>query len=181
MVKHAARLGVLILTLWGVAAVMAQAPAGPPQPGPEHKKLAYFVGKWTSEAELKPSPFGPGGKYLATETCEWFAGGFSLVCHSEGKGPMGELKGISIMGYDPGEKTYLYFESNNFGENDFSRGTVEGDTWTWNAEGKMGGKAVRMRFTLKQVSADSSTYRFEMASGVAPFTLVMEGKQTRLK
>src|SRR2546426_8641576 len=54
----------------------------------------------------------------------------------------------------PGEKTYLYFESNNFGENDFSRGTVEGDTWTWNTEGKMGGKAVRMRFTLKQVSAE---------------------------
>jgi len=78
MVKHAARVGVLILTLWGVAAVMAQAPAGPPQPGPEHKKLAYFVGKWTSEAELKPSPFGPGGKYLATETCEWFAGGFRV-------------------------------------------------------------------------------------------------------
>src|SRR5437879_12517861 len=96
---------------------------------------------------------------------------FSLVCHSEGKGPMGELKGISIMGYDPGEKTYLYFESNNFGENDFSRGTVEGDTWTWNAEGKMDGKAVRMRFTLKQVSADSSTYRSRSPPSLASVRL----------
>src|SRR5947209_20421962 len=124
MVKHAARVGVLILTLWGVAAVMAQAPAGPPQPGPEHKKLAYFVGKWTSEAELKPSPYGPGGKYLATETCERFAGGLSPACHSEGQGPTRELKGVSIMGDHPGAQTYRYIASNKFGQNDFSRGTV---------------------------------------------------------
>ncbi len=45
----------------------------------------------------------------------------------------------------------------------------------------MNGKPARMRFTLKQVSAESSTYKFEMASGDAPFTLLMEGKQTRVK
>ncbi len=165
---------------WGAGA-MAQAPAGPLQPGPEHKRLAYFAGKWTTEAELKPSSFGPGGKYTATDTCEWLAGGFSLVCHSEGKTPMGELKAISIMGYDPAEKTYVYFETNSYGETVFSRGTVEGDTWTWTNEAKVEGKPTRMRFTLKQVSADSATYKFEMAPGDAPYALVMEGKQTRLK
>jgi hypothetical protein len=35
------------------------------------------------------------------------------------------------------------------GENVFSRGSVEGDTWTWNNEVKMGGKLTRVRFTLK--------------------------------
>jgi len=171
---------VVMMMLWVVAG-MAQQPAGPPQPGPEHKKLAYFAGKWTSEGETKPGPFGPGGKFTFTETCEWFTGGFALVCHSEGKFGEATVKGLSVMGYDPSEKTYTYFETNTMGENFFSRGNVEGDTWTWHNEGKMNDKPVRARFTLKQVSADSSTYKFEMASGDAPFTLVMEGKQTRAK
>lgn len=62
-----------------------QAPSGPPKPEPELQKLAYFAGKWASEGEMKPSSFGPGGKFTFIQTCEWFAGGFALVCHSEGK------------------------------------------------------------------------------------------------
>ncbi len=42
-----------------VATVFAQAPSGPPKRGPEHQKLAYFAGKWTSEGETKPNSFGP--------------------------------------------------------------------------------------------------------------------------
>jgi len=36
-------------------AVLAQ--QGPPPPGPEVKRLAVFEGKWTGEAEMKPSAF----------------------------------------------------------------------------------------------------------------------------
>ena len=70
----------------GVA--LAQAPEAP-KPGPEHKALQYFVGKWTSEGELKPGPFGPGGKMTSQDTCEWFAGGFHVVCRGTGKMPSG--------------------------------------------------------------------------------------------
>ena len=171
----------ILLALTCVGAALGQAPSGPPKPGPEQQKLAYFAGKWTSEGEMKPGPFGPGGKFTFTETCEWFAGGFALVCHSDGKMPEGTVKGLSIMGYDPAEKTYIYFETNSMGENIFSRGTVEGDTWTWANESKMDGKPVRVRFTLKQASADSATYKLEMATGDEPLKLVMEGKQTRMK
>ena len=172
----------ILLVLTCVEAVLGQAPSGPPKPGPEHQKLAYFVGKWASEGEMKPSPLGPGGKFTSTETCEWFAGGgFAVVCHSDGKMLEGTMKGLGITGYDLGEKTYTYFETNTLGENIFSRGTVEGDTWTWTNESKMGGTPVRGRFTLKQVSADSATYKFEMGTGDEPLKLIMEGKQTRMK
>ena len=40
MVKHMARIIIVSLMLWSVAAVMGQAPSGPPQPEPEHKKPA---------------------------------------------------------------------------------------------------------------------------------------------
>src|SRR6266508_3873092 len=89
-----------------VGSLGAQAP--PQKPGPEHKKLDYFVGKWTSTADMKASPFGPGGKMTASDTCEWFQGGFAVVCHSEGTGPTGPTKGIGIMGYSLEEKKYTY-------------------------------------------------------------------------
>ena len=44
------------------------------------------------------------------------------------------------MGYSADDKTYTYREFNSFGEFDDSRGTVDGDTWTWNNDEKMGGK-----------------------------------------
>ena len=179
--KDVALAASILMVLTWVGTARGQAPSGPPKPGPQHKKLAYFAGKWVSEGETKPGPFGPGGKFTFSENCEWFSSGFALVCHSEGKMPEGTVKGLSVLGYDPEEKTYIYFETNSMGENIFSRGVVEGDTWTWNTESKMGGKPVHMRFTLKQVSADSATYKFEMGSDNEPLKVVMEGKQTRVK
>jgi hypothetical protein len=130
---------------------------------------------------MKPSPYGPGGKFTFMETCDWFAGKFALVCNSDSEMLGAPIKGISIMSHDPGEKTYVYFETNSMGENNFSRGTVDGDTWTWTGENKMNGKTIHSRFTLKRVSADSTTYKFELASGSDPLAVILEGKQTRQK
>ena len=47
------------VTLVGASALRAQAPE-PPKPGPEHQKLAYFVGRWNIEGTVQASPMGPG-------------------------------------------------------------------------------------------------------------------------
>ncbi len=167
-----------VLLLVGVG--MAQAPAGPPKPGPEHQKLAYFAGKWNAEGDMKPSTFGPGGKFTYRQICEWFDGNCALVCHSDGTMQTGTVKGLSIMAWDPAAKTYTYFSTNSWGQGGFSRGTVEGDTWTWNNETRMNGKPVVIRFTLKQVSPDLATYRFEMGTEGEPLKPMMDGKQTRV-
>ena len=39
----------------GLALTLAQGEA--PKPGPEHKKLGYFVGSWVSSGEMMPNPF----------------------------------------------------------------------------------------------------------------------------
>jgi len=170
-----------LLFALSASAVRAQAPPEAPKPGPEEQKLAYFVGKWVSEAEMKPSAFGPGGKVNFTETCEWFAGNFSLVCHSEAAMPGTTIKGLSVMGYDSGDKAYVYFETNSMGQNTFSRGTVDGDTWTWTGDSKMNGQPTHSRFTLKRVTDDSATFKFEIGAGSEPMAVIMEGKQTRQK
>ena len=76
----------VVISAAGASVVAAQAPAAP-KPGPEHARLAYFVGKWKTEGEMKPGPMGPGGKMSGTDTCEWYDGHFSVVCRSEGTGP----------------------------------------------------------------------------------------------
>ena len=162
-----------------VIAAQEQPPA--PKPGPEHAKLAYFVGKWISEAEVKPSAFGPGGKFTSTESCEWLPGKFAMLCKSEGNMMGGEYHGLSVMSYDTAERSYIFFETNNWGENVYSHGSIDGDTWTWTNQSEMNGKTVRGRFILKRVSEDSATFSFDMGMGSEPLANVMQGKQTRQK
>ncbi len=57
---------VFVVGLVFAVALSAQAPPQMPKPGPEQKRLSYFVGNWATEGDMKPSPFGPGGKFSST-------------------------------------------------------------------------------------------------------------------
>jgi hypothetical protein len=150
-----------------------------PKPGPEVQKLIYFVGHWTSEGDLKPGPMGPGGKVSINEEATWMDGGFFVIFHSKFKSVMGDGTGIALMGYDPQEKVYTYDEFNSVGEAVHAKGTVEGDTWTWNNEIKMGVQTMKARFTQKVVSPNSYSYKFEVSPDGANWNLVMDGKDTK--
>src|SRR5256885_11311930 len=93
-----------VVTLLAAPALRAQAPAAAPKPGPEHQKLAYFAGRWNEVGQMKPGPMGPGGQVTSTSTCEWFAGGFSIVCRSDGKSTASETHGLGILGYSTERK-----------------------------------------------------------------------------
>src|SRR5215468_10561416 len=68
-----------IAVLLGLVAVACGQHSEQPKPGPEAKKLAYFIGTWQGKAEVKPSMFGPGGGVersegtLAGDTWTWNA------------------------------------------------------------------------------------------------------------
>ena len=156
-------------------ASLAQTPQMP-QPGPEQKRLQYYAGTWTSEYEMKAGPMGPGGKMISTDHTQMMPGGFFAVTHTDGKGAMGELHELAVMGYDAAGKVYTYDSFNNFGEAQHFTGTVQGDTWTWTSEGP----PVKMRFTAKEVSPTMYTMKLEMITG-ANWATVMEGKATKTK
>jgi hypothetical protein len=158
-----------------ITPIRAQAPEHQSKHGAEHEKFAYFLGKWGYEEDVKPTAFSRGGRYTYTESCEWFAGEFAIVCHSYYQN--GVPRALSIMGYDLREKTYTYFGTHSNGESAFQRGTIDGNTWTWIDDGKI----THGRFTEKTVNPDMATYTYEMARGSEPWTLVTEGKQTRQK
>ena len=177
--KRTLTLALLAVVIFAEA-VWAQAPPQMPKPGPEQKKLAYFIGRWNTEGELKPGPMGPGGKFTSSDQNTWFPGGFFVVLHSNGKSPMGASHEIAFMGYDPEEKVYTYNSFDNMGEHDVSKGALEGDTWTWNSESKMGGQTMKGKFTIKEVSPTEYTFKFEMSTDGNTWTTAVEGKSTKV-
>jgi len=157
----------------------AQNPPAPPKPGPELQKLKVFLGSWKIEGEAKPGPMGPGGKFTGTTHNQWMSGGFFVVGRNTGDmGPM-KVTGTSYLGYNTEEKVYTYNEFNSMGEKVAAKGTVEGNTWTWDNEEKMQGKVVKGRFTEKVTSPTSYDFKFEMSMDGKPFETVMEGKATK--
>jgi hypothetical protein len=164
-----------------VCAAIAFAQTEPPKPGPELKKLDVFAGSWTLDGDMKPSAMGPGGKMTESETCQWMEGGFYLVCHSDYKSSMGDGVGLSVLGYSTDDKVYTYREFNSFGEFDYSKGTLDGDKWTWNSDEKMGSMTMKGRFTMNMASATSYTFSFEMSQDGTKWTTIMDGKASKTK
>jgi hypothetical protein len=171
----------LVSAVWLVLVAGALAQMEMPKPGPEHKKLDVFAGSWTLEGDMKPTAMGPGGKMTESEKCEWMEGGFFLVCHTDFKTTMGNGSGISVLGYSGEEKGYTYREFNSWGEFEDSKGSVEGDTWTWTSDEKMGAMTMKGRFTMKVTSPTSYTFTFEMSEDGAKWTTVLDGKATKGK
>jgi hypothetical protein len=169
---------IVISTLLLTALAFAQ--MAPPKPAPELKKLDYFSGAWSSSGDMKPGPMGPGGKFSESGSGDWMDGGYFLVIHSDFKGgEMGNAKGVAYMGYDPQEKVYTYDAFSSMGENIHSKGTLDGDTWNWASDMKMGPKTFKSRYTMKILSPTSYTFKAEMSEDGTKWDTMMEGKATK--
>lgn len=170
------------VSLFGIGVALAQ-DAGPPKPGPEHKRLGYFVGTWKTDGAMEASEMGPGGKIASVDKCAWFEGGFSVVCHSEGKSPMGPVKSIGILGYSREEKAYTYtgVDSTGMTMTSVPRGKREGDTWTYYDESMMGGEKMKSRVTIKELSPAEYTFKMDMQTPDGKWVTVMESKSTKVE
>jgi hypothetical protein len=170
----------VISVLGGVMLLLGMTPSPEtPKPAPELKKLDYFAGTWTAEGEMKPGPMGTGGRFTATNHVRWMDGGFFLVTQSEFSGAIGKGVETSYMGYDSSEKVYTYDSFNSLGEASHARGHLNGDTWTWLSETRIGSQTMKGRLTIKVVSATLYDFRFETSPDGTTWTTVLQGKDTR--
>ena len=169
----------ICLTLLPGFAESVRAQTELPKPAPELRKLDYFAGTWRAEGEVKPGPMGPGGKFTGTNEVQWMNGGFFLVTHSEFNGAMGKGSETAYMGYDSNDKMYTYDSFNTLGEADHAKGKLEGDTWTWLSETRMGPQTIKGRLTLKMLSATAYSFRFETSTDGAAWNTLLQGKDTK--
>jgi hypothetical protein len=95
-------------------------------------------------------------------------GGFFLVTQSEFKGAMGKGTETSYMGYDNDDKMYTYDSFNTLGEADHAKGNVDGDTWTWHSETRMGPQTTKGRLTIKMLSRPPPTTLSSKCRPMAP-------------
>lgn len=84
----------LTLTVCAMALGMSVSAFGQqPKPVPELKRLDILLGKW----KIVRTPVAAGAEAVSTiRDCEWFSGGFQMVCHTESEGGDGKTKGLII-------------------------------------------------------------------------------------
>jgi len=108
-------------------------------------------------------------------------GGFFLVCHTDFKTTLGDGTEVAVMGYSPDDKTYTYHEFNSWGELVDSKGSVDGDTWTWINDDKRGSATVKGRFRMKITSPTSYNFSYETSADGKSWMTEVDGKATKGK
>jgi uncharacterized protein DUF1579 len=154
------------------------------KPGLEVQRLAYYLGSWRGEGETKGGPFGPAGKLSSTMTCDWFAGGFHLVCRGEERGPTGKRTFLNILAYDEKAKAYTEYGISSLGESEYSTGgSIVGNkrTFVKDLDSDVEGKRTKLTYTEVQVSPTWYTYQAEASINGGPATVIAEGKITKVR
>ena len=150
----------------------------------EVQRLAYYLGTWRGEGETKGGPFGPAGKLSSTMTCDWFAGGFHLVCRGEERGPTGKRTFLNILAYDEKAKAYTEYGISSLGESEYSTGgSIVGNkrTFVKDLDSGVEGKHTKLTYTEVQVSLTLYTYQAEASINGGPSTVIAEGKITKVR
>jgi hypothetical protein len=171
---------IVIVTIVSLVTLSALAFGQAPTAGAEHKRMTYFVGTWNFTGTAKDSPMGAGGPITYKESCELMDGGFAVVCRSEGKGPMGPQKAVSIMTYDVAKKTYTYTASESNMPVFTATGQLKGSAWMWTTEMMMGTQRVTTRVTVTETSPKSYDFVMEMSMDGKTFARLAEGKATKV-
>lgn len=154
-----------------------------PKPGPEHKALEFFAGKWVMEHDVKPGPHGPGFKEISQDTNEWFEGGFHLICRNRCKGSNGELGPVRAMGifaYSVLDEAYTWYGISSTGGAGLSKIIKRGNTWTFTSKKYVRGEWLNTRNNLVEISSTVYTFRVESSSDGESWTTIMEGKGTKI-
>ncbi len=116
-----------------------------PQPGPEHKKLACFTGKWKAELTTVETPLAPAGKATATHEGRFVQGGFHVESRGKGRSPMGTFTWTEIYYYDSSKKAYGNFAYDGTGQAGLAKADCNGNTWTLLWEQSVGGRSYQCR------------------------------------
>jgi len=162
-------------------AIVAQSAAVAPKPGPEHKRLDAFVGKWNVEGQAQASPYGPSGKLSSVDTFEWMPGGFFMTHHWDARQGGVAIKGMEVLGYDGHTKGYTSRFFDNLGNSGSWRATVQGNTWTWTGETEVAGKPLKERCTNVVSSPDAFSSKCEYSTDGTKWLTNFDLKATRAK
>ena len=145
------------------------------RPGPEHKRLQVFVGKWNTEGQTRPTDYAPSVKVHAVDEYEWFPGEFFLLHRITARIGDEEMRGIEIIGYDEDTDIYPMYFFDDKGTTTISQLRRRDDnTWTIAADTE--------RATIKfDESRESFTAAWERKNIAARWQPWMDVKLTKVR
>ncbi len=172
---------ILILTIIGIALAQNNQPQLP-KPGPEHEKLAGFVGNWVSEGEITQNPFGPAEKVSGTFKCEWYRGKFAVITHGVNKKKLsGEEHWLNVITYDADAKSYTWYSMDSSGWNGLSKATFTGDSFSAEWSVSANGKIYKDRSTYSGIGTNKRTYLEEYSEDGVTWTPFIRLTNTKVK
>jgi ketosteroid isomerase-like protein len=145
----------------------------------ELKNLGWFAGTWQMNVDGKESPFGPAGKSSTIMDCRWFTSGQQLFCKNDGTTPGGPYHEVFIMSYDAESKAYKGYDVDTSGVTSQFGMAFKDNVWTLNYDMKMGGKPLKMRATLSDLTKDGCSIKQEVSTGGA-WTTIVDGKVKKI-
>lgn len=104
------------------------------QPGPEHKLLELFIGKWINEGHTIATADTPSVKILTSDVYERMPGGFFVLHTAYGRIGNVDVGGTEIISYDAASKQYRSHFFDSQGNISTHALTESGDTWKWTGE-----------------------------------------------
>lgn len=150
-----------------------------PKPGEAHRQLARFVGEWTVQETMHPSPWGEGGEASGRSVSRLGCDGFFVITdyeqHRDGEV---SFRGHGVYGWDPKAERYTmhWFDSMGMDPGAPALGTFEGDTLTFENEGSQG----RSRYVYRFESDDRFTFSIESSRDGGEWKSFMDSVYTRV-
>lgn len=140
--------------------------------------LAPLVGKWAIEGDIVIDPKGTKAAMKAEQGCDWFAGGYGVVCRTHSiLGELPPIESLGVMLYDTGRKAYV---NAAVGSAKDTAGTARIDvkpgSFVFASEFLLEGKLAKDRMTLSNMTAEGGTWKYELSLGGGPYAPAGEGK-----
>jgi len=144
------------------------------------RKLDYFLGEWSYEMVARESPFGPAGSLTGTLTFAPVLDNRFLESRLDCKSDAGAFTKSGFVGYDPGSKSYAFFDNAPGGIATLSSGAWVGPAIrAESAPVRAQGKTFRLRRVLSIISDSSFGMRDEFSVDGGPFQRLGNGTFSR--
>lgn len=126
---------------------VASDPGDHPLPGPGHRRLDVFLGRWRLAGQQFESPFGPAARISGWETYDWLLGGFFLIHRLEGRLGAAPMGCIEVIGHDAATDSYPMRTFYNDGRFNEWRASEREGIWTTTGEWALEAESLSVRCT----------------------------------
>lgn len=103
-------------------------------PGPEHGRLAPFVGRWRTAGQVLASEGSPALRIDGTDEYEWLPGGFFLLHRVDVRIGGEPVRALEIIGWDAERGDYFMRSFDSQGNAGVMHAGVRDGTWTFQGD-----------------------------------------------